>query len=189
MIFPLTSGANRSVATHIGEDGTILGSAAKGTDPLYTPFRPARRKPGKVGERLPIRKFPGFGGDIAGRTKSGEIWVNFSGDYDSHPMIFRKGRAEFAPLPHRGANARVLDANQFGMAVGGSTGDEENDFWHQGIYWTERTVHRLDALLAPGSGYVITNAFAINDDSWIVGEAELPDGSLRNVLLQPIDNS
>lgn len=138
---------------------------------------------------------PDLGGDFAWATSVSTEGTICGGSFDSNSQIvavlWDAESLHPVPLPNPpfGAYARVKDVNDQGIAVGEvclSIECEPGD--NRAIVWRDGTVHDLNDLIPPGSGWTLFSAEAVNENGEIVCVgAQNGFVSPRGFKLTPLD--
>ena len=81
-----------------------------------------------------------------------------------------------------GPQSQACDINEHGTIVGTTTWSGAGV--HAFIY-RKGVMEDLNGLILPGSGWTLTNAYAVNDSGWIVGRGTNPDGIIHGFLAVP----
>ena len=112
---------------------------------------------------------------------------NLSGNDASHAFLVKAGDPNlvdlgaFGPNPDRNSAAKAI--NQHGQIVGWSEFDDINNDTHAFLYEKGKMTD-LNSLIAPGTGWVLTEATGINRYGQIVGTGMM-GGFPRTFLLNP----
>jgi probable HAF family extracellular repeat protein len=132
-----------------------------------------------------------LGGTVSsayGINAAGEV-VGASKDTAGHLHAFRTTPTGLVSDPGTdlgvfpgGTQSSATAINAQGVIVG--SGDIAGGASHAFVYTDQMS--DLNNLITPGTGWTLRNAYGINDDGWITGEASMTGGGYRGYLLIPI---
>jgi probable HAF family extracellular repeat protein len=168
----------------LNEQGVVVGAAEAGggfdhaitwTDGVLLDLHAASGVPGRNSRGMAI--------DEAGLVVGSADPVADFLDYE-HAAAWQDGVLTF--LPELGDGAQVMesfarDVNDHGTIVGTSV---TPSFEVHAVIWRDGELTDLNALIPPGSGWLLANAHAISNDGRIVGEGFTPQG-VRAYVLEP----
>lgn len=133
---------------------------------------------------------PGFRESTArGINNSGQV-VGWSSSTQSgpqrflfryHAFVWQKGHLRDLGTVPRLENSRAVALNDRGEIVGTSNSKREQ----HAILWRGGKAYDLNALIPPGTGWVLRDAIAINNRGWIIGNGK-HKGIFKAFVLKPL---
>ncbi len=135
----------------------------------------------KDGASISLGRLPGHTGSSYSEAydinNNGQI-VGYSWKSMSSPEPFIWENGVIQALPNAGAGGRAYAINDLGQAVGPSGG--------VAVLWENNVRYSLNDLIPPDSGWILWEAYDINEGGQIVGYGRNPNGQSRPFLLTPI---
>lgn len=171
-----------SRAFAINDRGQVVGDFAQDAGRLATYNRRAFLWEGGV--RVDLGTLPGHASSTAlDINRSGQV-VGWSGTHDgsvSRAFLWENGdMRDLGTLP-KDTRSQALGINASGLVVGWSGAPDRST--SRAVLWYGGWMFDLNSVLRRGSGWLLTEAAAINDDGQVVGTG-LRNGQLRAFLLE-----
>jgi probable HAF family extracellular repeat protein len=166
-----------SAARDINDSGTIVGTSTVSTGRLHAFVYAA-------GVMSDLGTLPSDTDSAASRLNNAGIIVGYSQSAAAQPSAVRwTGGAisNLGGLPG-GAWSQASDVNAAGVVVGGA---KSSTGVLRAVRWAGGSIADLNTEIAPGSGWELKSATAINDNGWIVGLG-VYNGVDRGFLLRPV---
>lgn len=176
------NGGNNSAAYGINDSGYIVGSYQDASNVtqafVYDPSNQEMTNIGNLGDNTDNYSAEATAinnaGDIVGDSDTA------SGDHDAFEYI-GKTMIDLGNLGSGFSSANSI--NNLGQIVGNS---DDANYDSVGFIYENGTMIDLNSLLAPGSGWEITNALGINDSGQIAAEGvNISTGQIDALLLTP----
>ena len=184
---PILKTGAAAYALAINDGGLIGGYAYTGLS--SDDYRPVYWSGGKI-YTLPVQDEASHKGMVYGSNNNGDLvgWntTPTSAGYQTRATLWRNGRVfDLGTLGGSASYAR--DINNLGQAVGRSKGADGS---LRAFVWSDANgdglfeMQDLNALVDPASGWLLQEAFSINDNGQITGHGWL-NGTSRAFLLTP----
>jgi probable HAF family extracellular repeat protein len=182
-----TLGGTCGYSNWLNERGQVVGQSNLAGDVTAHPFlwtkSEGMKDLGTLGGAFGYANWANDAGEVVGVATT-------VGDKSIHAFLWKDGAMTDLETVGSDPSSEAKSINSRGQIVGASFDLSTANVDLHGFLWEDGgPIMDLNALVSPGSGVTITNAFDINERGEIAGNGFLVNGDTRAVLLIPCDEN